>query len=62
MNPNVVCFMAEDIDSETNGNTKSWTLEVHMRRKTLISVVSSCPYDHPIQWDVCVNYGKPFVC
>jgi hypothetical protein len=61
-NPNVVCFMADDIDSETNGNTKSWTLEVHMRRKTLISVVSSCPYDHPIQWDVCVNYGKPFVC
>jgi hypothetical protein len=61
-NPDVVCFMADDIDSETNGNTKSWTLEVDMRRKKLISVVSCNRCAHPIQWDVCVNYGKPFSC
>lgn len=55
-NPDVVSFMAEDIDSEMNGNTKSWMLELDMRRKTLISLVP-CEYRsaHPIQWDVRVN-------
>jgi hypothetical protein len=40
------------MDREANG--KSWMLEVDMRRKTLISVVSCDRHAHPMQWDVSI--------
>uniref|UniRef100_A0A0D9XTB6 DUF1618 domain-containing protein n=1 Tax=Leersia perrieri TaxID=77586 RepID=A0A0D9XTB6_9ORYZ len=50
-NPDVVCFIArsEDIDDDEDG--KIWTIEIDMKRKTLMSV-APCP-PHPLRH---VNY------
>uniref|UniRef100_A0A0E0MGG0 DUF1618 domain-containing protein n=1 Tax=Oryza punctata TaxID=4537 RepID=A0A0E0MGG0_ORYPU len=53
-NPDVVWFVArsDDIDDDEDG--KIWTLEIDVRRKTLISVVPLSRHPHGY-----LNYGKP---